>query len=53
MMTDHLLEIDWTAEGGWEKPIISKYRQFEIDPACSALHYAIQCFEGIVNVIYL
>lgn len=45
--TDHLLEIDWTASDGWGKPIISPYRKFEIDPANSTLHYALECFEGM------
>ena len=47
VMTDHLLEVDWTATGGWKKPIISPYRKFEIDPANSTLHYALECFEGM------
>jgi branched-chain amino acid aminotransferase len=42
-----MLEIDWNVNSGWGKPIISPYRKFEIDPANSTLHYALECFEGM------
>ena len=28
IMTDHILEIDWHKETGWEKPIIKPYDNF-------------------------
>ena len=46
-MTDHILEIDWNQETGWNKPKISPYKPFQIDPANSTLHYALECFEGM------
>ena len=45
--TDHLFEVDFEPEGGWGKPLISPYHNLLIDPSNSALHYAIQLFEGM------
>lgn len=45
--TDHILEIDYSVEHGWKKPEISQFRNFEIHPFNSSLHYAIQLFEGM------
>lgn len=45
--TDHILEIDWSIDKGWEAPVISEYHNFSIDPRNSALHYAISLFEGL------
>jgi len=45
--TDHLLEIDWSNDYGWHDPVIKPYGPFSIDPASSALHYALQAFEGM------
>ncbi|XP_065835628.1 branched-chain-amino-acid aminotransferase-like [Oscarella lobularis] len=47
VFTDHMLEIDWTVEKGWESPLISPYHDFPMSPATSALHYGIECFEGM------
>lgn len=46
-MTDHMLEIDWTAEKGWAAPKIVPYGPLQIDPAASVLHYGLECFEGM------
>jgi len=45
--TDYILEIDYTNENGWEKPKISPYHNFSIDPRNSTLHYAVSLFEGL------
>ncbi|KAF0975766.1 hypothetical protein FDP41_005093 [Naegleria fowleri] len=45
--TDHMLEVDWNAEKGWTAPRIVPYHDLVLPPSCSALHYAIQCFEGL------
>ena len=45
--TDHMLEIEWSAEGGWEAPVIKPYQDMSISPAASSLHYGLQCFEGM------
>ena len=42
-----MLEVDWTAEGGWGAPQISKYKDLSLSPAASSLHYSLQCFEGM------
>lgn len=47
LTTDHMLEIDWSESTGWQKPIISPYHCFQMDPANSTLHYALECFEGL------
>lgn len=44
--TDHMLECDWTAENGWVAPKISPRAPFQMDPASSVFHYAIEAFEG-------
>jgi branched-chain amino acid aminotransferase len=45
--SDHMLEVDWKKEEGWQVPVISEYKNFSMSPACVALHYALQCFEGM------
>jgi branched-chain amino acid aminotransferase len=45
--TDHMLEADWDAQKGWGGPLISPYHTLQLDPAASALHYALQAFEGM------
>eukprot|EP01006_Ploeotia_vitrea_P009019 TRINITY_DN21277_c0_g1_i1.p1 TRINITY_DN21277_c0_g1~~TRINITY_DN21277_c0_g1_i1.p1 ORF type:complete len:397 (+),score=37.01 TRINITY_DN21277_c0_g1_i1:39-1229(+) len=43
----HMLTLDWTRENGWAAPVIEPLRPFEMHPATSCLHYALQCFEGL------
>lgn len=45
--SDHMLEVDWKKDEGWQTPVISEYKNFSMSPACVALHYALQCFEGM------
>jgi len=45
--SDHMLEIDWTVQKGWEAPRIGPYGPFAIDPSASVLHYGLECFEGM------
>ena len=47
VFSDHMLEIDWNAEYGWCSPLIRPYGDITISPAASALHYGLQCFEGM------
>jgi branched-chain amino acid aminotransferase len=47
VFTDHMMEVQWTEKDGWGKPQIIPYHKLELPPSCSALHYAIQCFEGM------
>lgn len=46
-LADHLLEINWTAEAGWDLPRIKPYGPFIMDPSTSVLNFAIECFEGM------
>lgn len=45
--TDHMLEIDWDAQSGWQAPQIRPHGPLTLDPAASALHYGLQAFEGM------
>ncbi|CAI9731897.1 branched-chain-amino-acid aminotransferase, cytosolic-like [Octopus vulgaris] len=45
--TDHMLEIEWSTEGGWGKPQITPFHNLLIHPAAKALHYAVELFEGM------
>lgn len=45
--SDHMLEIEWTAQNGWAKPIISPLHNFSMHPAAKVLHYAVELFEGM------
>ncbi|KAL2103069.1 hypothetical protein ACEWY4_002237 [Coilia grayii] len=47
MFTDHMLTIEWSAHSGWQRPRIQPFGNLSIHPACSALHYAVQLFEGM------
>ena len=44
--SDHMLTIDFDDTNGWHRPLISPYKSFEMDPACSVFHYALAAFEG-------
>lgn len=45
--TPHMLHIDYTNQEGWGKPYITEYKPLDIPPASAALHYGLQCFEGM------
>lgn len=45
--TDHMLQIKWTAENGWEDPQIGPLVPFQMHPASKVLHYAQELFEGM------
>ncbi|TRY62244.1 hypothetical protein DNTS_020209 [Danionella cerebrum] len=47
VFTDHMLTIDWSLEKGWQSPHIQPFGNLSMHPSCSALHYAIQLFEGM------
>ena len=47
MTTPHILEVDWSAENGWDNPKIMPFDDLKIHPAAPCLHYALQCFEGM------
>jgi branched-chain amino acid aminotransferase len=45
--TDHMVRIDWTADGGWSEGAVLPYGPLTLDPATSALHYGQLIFEGL------
>ncbi|XP_072463536.1 branched-chain-amino-acid aminotransferase, mitochondrial isoform X6 [Notamacropus eugenii] len=45
--TDHMLSVEWSSEEGWGVPRIHPFRNLMLHPACSALHYGLQLFEGL------
>lgn len=42
VFSDHMLTIEWTNAGGWQKPHIKPFGNLSLHPACSAMHYAVQ-----------
>ncbi|XP_005428463.1 branched-chain-amino-acid aminotransferase, cytosolic isoform X1 [Geospiza fortis] len=47
VFTDNMLTIEWSLASGWEKPCIRPLENLSIHPAASALHYAVELFEGM------
>ncbi|XP_074995173.1 branched-chain-amino-acid aminotransferase, mitochondrial-like isoform X2 [Calonectris borealis] len=47
VFTDHMLSVEWSRAGGWGRPRIRPFQDLRLHPACSALHYAVELFEGM------
>lgn len=47
LFADHMLSIDWTKQGGWEKPKIIPYGPIKIETSATVLHYGISAHEAI------
>ncbi|XP_051817268.1 branched-chain-amino-acid aminotransferase, cytosolic isoform X2 [Antechinus flavipes] len=47
VFTDHMLIIEWSLNFGWEKPQIKPLENLSLHPGSSALHYAVELFEGM------
>ena len=45
--TDHMVDICWSAKGGWHRPRVQPYGPITLDPAAAVLHYAQEIFEGL------
>jgi branched-chain amino acid aminotransferase len=45
--TDHMVRIDWTADGGWSEGQVLPYGPLSLDPATMVLHYGQEIFEGL------
>jgi branched-chain amino acid aminotransferase len=45
--TDHMVRIDWTADGGWQDAAVVPYGPLSLDPATMSLHYGQLIFEGL------
>ncbi|MGP6176737.1 branched-chain amino acid aminotransferase [Microbacterium sp. A196] len=47
VFTDHMVDICWSARGGWHRPRVQPYGPIPLDPAAAVLHYGQEVFEGI------
>lgn len=47
VFTDHMVDICWSASGGWHRPRVQPYGPISLDPAAAVLHYGQEIFEGI------
>ncbi len=45
--TDHMVDICWSATGGWHRPRVQPYGPIALDPAAAVLHYGQEIFEGL------
>ncbi|XP_028669489.1 branched-chain-amino-acid aminotransferase, mitochondrial [Erpetoichthys calabaricus] len=45
--SDHMLVVRWNTEKGWTRPEIKPFQNLSLHPACSALHYSLELFEGM------
>ncbi len=45
--TDHMLMMDYTADKGWHDLRIVPFANLSLHPACTALHYGSEIFEGL------
>ncbi|MCW4384941.1 branched-chain amino acid aminotransferase [Salinibacterium sp. SYSU T00001] len=45
--TDHMVDICWSAGGGWHRPRVQPYGPISLDPAAAVLHYGQEIFEGM------
>jgi branched-chain amino acid aminotransferase len=44
--TDHMVTIEWTADGGWHDAQVRPYGPLSMDPASHIFHYGQSIFEG-------
>lgn len=47
VFTDHMFIMEWTEEKGWYDARIVPFGRIDIHPACTALHYGSEVFEGL------
>ena len=47
IFTDHMFMMDYTPESGWHDARIVPFANLSIHPACTALHYGSEIFEGL------
>ncbi|ETE68876.1 Branched-chain-amino-acid aminotransferase, cytosolic, partial [Ophiophagus hannah] len=47
VFTDNMLFIEWSFTSGWDVPQIKPLENLSVHPAISALHYAVELFEGM------
>lgn len=42
-----MVTVDFTKKDGWGKPALKPFEHLQLHPFTSALHYGLQCFEGL------
>ncbi len=47
IFTDHMFMMEYTPEKGWHDARIVPFQNLSIHPACTALHYGSEIFEGL------
>ena len=47
VFSDHMFLMDWDIDRGWHDARIEPYGPLSVSPACTALHYALEVFEGL------
>src|SRR5690554_135947 len=45
--TDHMVDVCWSAKGGWHRPRVQPYGPISLDPSAAVLHYGQEIFEGM------
>ncbi|MCX7522046.1 branched-chain amino acid aminotransferase [Microbacterium sp. STN6] len=45
--TDHMVDLCWSAQGGWHRPRVEPYGPIALEPSAAVLHYAQEVFEGL------
>jgi branched-chain amino acid aminotransferase len=45
--SDHMFEVEWTSEDGWQRPLLSPMHSIKLHPGAKVLHYATELFEGM------
>jgi branched-chain amino acid aminotransferase len=47
VFTDHMVTVRWHTDCGWHDAEVRAREPLQLDPACAALHYAQEIFEGL------
>lgn len=47
VFTDHMFLMDWSSDEGWHDARIVPFGPIALHPACTALHYGSEIFEGL------
>ncbi|KAI9595454.1 aminotransferase [Syncephalis fuscata] len=45
--SDHMFMAEWSANKGWDNPLIKPYGKIALEPSAVVFHYAFECFEGL------
>ena len=47
VFTDHMVRVDWSADGGWTHRRVVAHGPLQLDPGAAVLHYGQEVFEGL------